>query len=169
MTGVVGKRWRLVIFGSDGGRTFFAASLVGSWKLGSLHLFLWWIRLIVDRLISAASYLGKMTVLKSDFLIPKGRSCPQGIAWHTRERKNPYLAPLIGRGHSYLAQGHSAKISLWYKNQVNFCRTVIFSGVSQGEGYWHAEWDGLLISICWSWDMVARKKYTYSSSRHMIN
>jgi hypothetical protein len=57
-----------------------------------------------------SSYLGKMTVLKSDFWIPEGGSCPRGIAWRARERKNPYLAPLIGRGHSYLAQGEASVI-----------------------------------------------------------
>jgi hypothetical protein len=35
-----------------------------------------------------------MTVLKSDFWIPEGGSCPRGIAWRARERKNPYLASL---------------------------------------------------------------------------
>jgi hypothetical protein len=31
------------------------------------------------------------------------------MAWRARERKNSYLAPLIGRGHPYLAQGEGTE------------------------------------------------------------
>jgi hypothetical protein len=72
-----------------------------------------------------SSYLGKMTVLKSDFWIPEGGSYPWGITWRVHERKNPYLALLIGGGHFYLAQGEGDKTARSEKFCEDFSHDIM--------------------------------------------